>query len=353
MLTEKGSTEIVEHGGDRTFTWFTPARRRATEYELFTIGQQSSPDDWLDVGWPLRFDNGRAPWVDESSVVQSTMWSRYRDPHNVWQRPYVSACNQDEQALTRLLPVLTEGSAPGLSPTWSNEVLARSYAAWPFVEYGLFLALAYAVREARSDTIEFSVVFQAADRLRLLQDIVLHLDHLHEAVPGFSDADARAVWMTDPTMTPIREFVERMVVCEDWMEILVAVSLVFEPIVGHLVKSELFARRAPSFGDAATPAVLAQAVRDAHRALDSTQELVRLVCADPAHGKANEAVIRQWIQEWELPCRTAAESFMPTFTACGIDATEQADILARALTNQRAAVAGADLAGAGISEARA
>lgn len=38
--------------GHRTFTWFTPRRRTATEYELYTVGQQSSPEQWLNVGWP-------------------------------------------------------------------------------------------------------------------------------------------------------------------------------------------------------------------------------------------------------------------------------------------------------------
>ena len=51
-------------------------------------------------------------------------------------------------------------------------MLSRYYAAWPFVEYGLFLALCYAVREALGDTIAFSIAFQAGGRMRHLQDIV-------------------------------------------------------------------------------------------------------------------------------------------------------------------------------------
>jgi methane monooxygenase component A beta chain/propane monooxygenase small subunit len=345
VLTETEAATRLGEGQPRTFVWFTPARRKPTEYELYTVGQQSGPQDWLDVDWPLRFDNGRAPWVDESSAVRSSLWPAYRDPRGVWQRPYVSACNQDEQALGRLLPVLTQGSAAGLSPTWSGEILAGPYAAWPFVEYGLFLALAYAVREARSDTIEFSVVFQAADHLRLLQDIVLHLDHLHDEVSGFSDAGAREAWMTDPTLVPIREVIERLVVSQDWMEILVAVNLVFEPLVGHLAKTELFGRRAPSFGDAATPTVLAQSVVDADRALESTQALVGLVCADPDHGPANRAIVAGWVDGWSERCAAAARAFLPTFTVCGIDADSRAEALSRSVARQRAAAAGAGVTG--------
>lgn len=341
MTTEATVARPVELEGHRTFTWFTPARRKPTEYELYTVGQQSTPDEWLHVDWPLRFDDGRAPWEEESSAVRTSEWSAYRDPHQLWQRPYVSTCNQDQQALARLVPVLTMGSA-AITPIWSQKILARSYAAWPFVEYGLFLSLAYAVRLAMSDTVQFSVVFQAVDRMRLLQDIVHHLDHLQES-PEFSDAGAREAWMSDSTLVPIREVIERIAASQDWVEILVAGTLVFEPLVGHLAKAELFSRRAPMFGDGTTPAVLASALLDSGRHLESVQALVRLVCQDPVHGDQNQATVRRWIEEWQPRCEAAARSFLPTFSDCGIDAKESANALSRALANQRAAVEGAGI----------
>ena len=63
-------------------------------------------------------------------------------------------------------------------------MLSRYYAAWPFVEYGLFLALCYAVREALGDTIAFSIAFQAGDLMRHLQDIVHLMFDLAEAREG-------------------------------------------------------------------------------------------------------------------------------------------------------------------------
>jgi methane monooxygenase component A beta chain/propane monooxygenase small subunit len=341
VTTQQAAAAPVELGGDRTFTWFTPARRRPSEYELYTVGQQSTPEQWLNVDWPLRFDDGRAPWVEESSAVRTSAWSTYRDPCQIWQRPYVSTSNQDEQALGRLVPVLTKGSATAITPTWSREVLGRTYAAWPFVEYGLFLSLAYAVRQAMSDTVQFSVVFQAMDRMRLLQDIVQHLDCLHEDDTGFSDSGAREAWMTDPTLVPIRELVEGIVASEDWVEILIASTLVFEPLLGYLAKSELFSRRAALFGDRATPTVLALALRDTDRHVESVQALVRLVTADPTHAEQNQATIRGWIAQWGLRCEAAARSFLPILASAGLDPEGCEDALSRALANQRAAVEGA------------
>jgi methane monooxygenase component A beta chain/propane monooxygenase small subunit len=53
-----------------------------------------------------------------------------------------------------------------MNPEWVREVLGRYYAAWPFVEYGLFLSLCYAVREALGDSVMFALVFEAADKVR-------------------------------------------------------------------------------------------------------------------------------------------------------------------------------------------
>jgi methane monooxygenase component A beta chain/propane monooxygenase small subunit len=333
--------ETAEHHkdlvGNRQFTWFTPAKRKPTEYESYTVGQYSSPDQWMDVGWPLRFDDGAEPWSHDYSKVKTTRWADYRDPFGVWQRPFVSQTNQDQQSLARLVPVLVHNSAAATSSTWTDNVLAKTYAAWPFVEYGLFLSLAYAIRQAMSDTAQFATVFQAVDRLRLLQDIVLHLDHLTEET-GFSDAGARDAWMSDPTLVPIRELVEHIYASEDWVEIVVVTTLVFEPIVGRLAKAELFTKRATLAGDATTPLVIAGALRDNERHVETVQALVQHLIADPETGAANAEIIRGWIAEWTPRAEAAAKALLPVLESAGEDAQTAADALARIVTEQNSIV---------------
>ncbi|MGQ0465735.1 MAG: methane/phenol/Toluene hydroxylase [Sporichthyaceae bacterium] len=332
-----------EFSGDRSFTWFTPARRKPSEYESYTIGQQSDPGQWLHIDWPVRFDDGTPPWSEESSAVRTTTWRDYRDPAGTWQRPFVSATNQDQQALARILPILTRTGGTSTDPAWRDGVLGRTYAAWPFVEYGLFLSLAYGVRQAMSDTVQFTVVFQAADRMRLLQDIVFHLDHLGEADDAFSDAGAREAWMTDPALVPIRELVEHLVASDDWMEALVVATLVFEPLLGHLAKTELFSYRAAYAGDGATPAVLAGALRDSDRHIAGVAALVRLVCADPATGADNAKVLAGWVEGWGPRCEAAATAFLGAFAAAGVDDTAAKEALARALDRQHRTLVDAGL----------
>jgi len=100
--------------GHRTFTWFTPRRRAATEYELYTVGQQSSPEQWLHVGWPIRFDDGREPYTASSTAIRCGNWPDYRDLAGLSQRPYVAA-NHTEQTLARLIPAqLSAGLGSGI-----------------------------------------------------------------------------------------------------------------------------------------------------------------------------------------------------------------------------------------------
>jgi hypothetical protein len=135
----EGQVAIPAFEGHRTFTWFTPQRRRATEYELYTVGQQSSPQQWLNVDWPIRFDDGREPYTASSTVIRCGNWHDYRDPAALWQRPYIAAANHEEQALGRLIPgELSAGLAAGMDEAWLDPMLSRYYGAWPFVEYGLF-----------------------------------------------------------------------------------------------------------------------------------------------------------------------------------------------------------------------
>jgi hypothetical protein len=243
------------------------------------------------------------------------------------QRIYVDDTNQQQRTLERLVPVWTAEMASTADDAWLTGSLAKFYGAWPFVEYGLFLSLAYVVRQCRADTVEFMVAFQAFDHMRLQQDIVQQLYQMGLDVPGFSDEGAREVWMTDPAMTPIREILEHIIASDDWFETLVAINLAFEPLIGSLAKRELFSKVASTKGDNATPAVVAQAAVDFTRAQRCMQALVELVCADPVHGASNRAVIEEWVNDWGARCQKAAAAFIGAFPSetVGADALAATD----------------------------
>ena len=322
--TDVASTARDGLAGDRTFTWIRTAKRTPTEYELLTVGLQSSPEEWMHVGWPVCFEDGSPPWGDNLSQVRTSLLSDYRDPSQLWQRPYVANTNHQQQALDRLVPVCTAMTAGSVSQQWRTEILERPYCAWPFVEYGLFLALAYVVRQCRADTVEFMIAFQVFDRLRLQQDIVQHLFQLELDMPVFSDEHGRDAWMSDAALIPIREIVEQIIGGNDWFETVVAINLAFEPLVGQLAKHGLFASLAPVNGDSATPVVLAQSRLDAKRAGEAVVDLVRLACADPDHGAANKTLISEWVGKWTERCRKASDGLATFFPSAELAGAAQA-----------------------------
>jgi methane monooxygenase component A beta chain/propane monooxygenase small subunit len=338
--TKECSLTTPTLAGYRQFVWFKPAGRRPTQYEAYTVGQQSSPEQWLHVDWPLRFDDGRAPYIAESTALRA-QWSDYRDPTQTWQRPYVAQHNQQEQTIGTLVPeALRESLYESIVPAWREKVLGTYYAAWPFVENGEFRCLCYAVREALSDTLTFSLAFTASDKLRHSQDIVYYLLTLKELDPPFSDDGARAAWMTDPTLLPLRETIERIHSLTDWAEIAVAIHLVLEPLAGELFKTEFLAKLAPLNGDSVTSMILASARQDSRRHLASTQALVGLALADPTHGAANRALVGEWIHKWTPRAAAAARALGTLFELDGIVSVSAAPQIERAFARHRSIIAG-------------
>ena len=326
----------VPPASNRQFAWFKPAGRRPTQYEAYTVGLQSTPGEWLHVGWPLRFDDGRPPWDAESTALRCKGWRDFRDPTETWQRPYVSRHNHQEQAIAVFVQeALRGGLAETMAPAWRDVVVGTYYAAWPFVEYGEFLCLCYAVRQALSDTLTFSLAFQVSDKLRHSQDVVHYLLTLQEIDPAFSDAGARDAWMTDPALVPLRETIERIHSLGDWAETVLAINLVLEPLVGNLFKTEFLSRLAPLNGDAITPMILASVRPDTQRHLASAEALVRLVIADPDHGHANRALVGTWLDKWTPHALAAARALAPLFALDGIRTTPFGPALERVTAGHR------------------
>jgi propane monooxygenase small subunit len=211
----------------------------------------SSPQEWLRVGWPVRFDNGR--------------------------EPYVQVTNYDEQALDRLVPAAF--AADGLA------------------------TLAGIMR--------FALAFEATDKLRHQQDVVRLLLDLAELDQTFSDEQARDAWMSDPKLVPARENIERIFSLNDWAEIIVAIDLAFEPLVGALIKDEFLARNASHNGDPVTPVILAAARRDTARHRAATEAFVRFLVEDPEFGADNHAVIGRWTNRWAAESAAALDRSRP------------------------------------------
>ncbi len=184
---------------------------------------------------------------------------------------------------------------------------------YPFVEYGLFLALCYAEREALSDTVTFSIVFEAGDKLRHLQDVVYYSFELADAFPGFNDDGVQDAWQSDPLWQGARKAVANIIALNDWMEVVVATNMCFDRLFGELAKVEYFSRFAAANGDVVTPIIIASSEADTARTQRWNAALIEHVLADPVHGSANRDIVTSWIEKWDSYSLEACEAFGPAF----------------------------------------
>jgi hypothetical protein len=321
---------------NRQFTWFTPSKRKASDYESYTLGQQSYPDQWLDVGWPLCFEDGRAPFTNTVTSVRCSSWGSFRDPDKTMNRPYVAQSSREQQSLSVMIhETLQDDMIQNMNPVWRDQALGKYYSAWPFVEYGQFISLAYAVREVMVDTLTYALTFQSADKIRHQQDIVHLFFALKEAHPEYSDDAARPAWLTSKELVPTREIIERVVDSNDWAEVVLVLNLIFEPLVGELFKTEFICRNAASNGDPVTPMIIASVRRDSKRHQRLTHALVTHLLDDDEFGNKNRDVINGWLAKWTPLCMTAARAMQPLFEIDGIEVQPFESSLDRVITNQR------------------
>ncbi len=331
--------------GNRSFVWVNAAGKRPTEYEDLTVGQQSTPAQYAFQGWPIRFDDGRDPYTEDSTAIRSSDWYAYRDPNQTWQRGYISGIHESERALERSF----EGAhAAGLfafaNEGWVGKGLAEHYMTYPFIEYGLFLALCYAEREALSDTVTFSMVFEAGDKLRHLQDVVYYSFELAEAFPGFDDTGVHAAWTGDPLWQGARKAVENIIASYDWMEVVVATNLCFDRLFGELAKVEYFSRFAAANGDVVTPIIIASSEADTARTQRWTSALIKHLLDDPAHGSANRDIINSWIEKWDSYSLEACNAFAPAFSQAPVQPGTFEKAMSGVKAKQAAYLANLDLA---------
>ena len=304
----------------RTFDWYTPKRRRATLYEDVTIDSQPSIHRHIDRDWPVHFEDGRGLWWSESTRLQSGDWYAFRDPGELWERNYYQQGTEHER--------LVEGAVSGarrertledFTPEWVD--FLRAHLQVPaFVEHGLWLALASAGRDCLSDSVAHCVVLDAAMKQRHAQAIVLYGLDLEACFGDFPVERARASFLRDAHWQPARGYLERLRATSDWGERIVAANVCFEPLVGLLLRRELFMRAPKWGGDALTSTVGHVAQLEWAWIHDWTAELMRFVLADAEHGAANREVLEGWIADWLPEARAAASALDPVFAELPVGA---------------------------------
>lgn len=292
------------------FQYVKPARRRATQYEEITLHTQWDPKNFAAQGWFNYDASGRPIWNEDSTLLRSPDWWAYRDPHGEWFKPFVKRQADTGRAIELAVSgAKRAGLFSGIDPDWLK-FIGDHYCAYRYAEYGLFMALCHAQREAGSDVIAQPIVFQAVEKDRHAQDITLYGLELEQNIPGFSDSGCKDVWLNAPEWQPARRMVERLLAARDWGEIHIVINCLVDPLFSALFNRELVLRNTSAHGDPVTSVIAEGAEADRAMRRESSREFAALLCQQVPQ---NRDVINAWIVEWIDDVRAACEALAPLF----------------------------------------
>lgn len=308
------AVDAKEDFGDRRgFTSFEPAGRRATIYEDVTIDTQPSPGRLQYRGFPTRFDDGRTSWQAESTRLRCTDWYAYRDPAAMWERTYYQIGTRFERSIEDSINVARrDGHLGRLDKAWVDW-LRDNFQQLAFFDHGVWLLTAVAARDGLSDSVSHCICFEAAMKQRQAQAVVLYAMDLEDAHGDLPIETAKQSWLDDEPWQPARKLLEELRTVTDWAERVVVINCFMEPLIGVLLRRELYLKGCALVGDTILPTLLNVAQLEYQYSRDWTDALVRMLLADAEHGTANAAVLQDWADRWLPTVREAVAALRPVF----------------------------------------
>jgi propane monooxygenase small subunit len=311
---EAGALEFPS-SDSRTFTYYAPAKRRATVYEDVTVDVQPDPERYLTQGWVYGFANGPGGYPHDWTALKSSNWHEFLDPNEEWEQTiYRYNANVVRQVQQTVANAKAGESFLTENRSWLA-LLERHVSAWAHVEHGIGMYVYTSCqRDAPTNMINNALAVAAAHKLRFAQDLILHNLEVSEQVAEFDGSAHKAIWHSDPVWQATRENVERLTAARDWAEAYFATAIVFEPLVGDLFRSHFVMQTAARQGDYVTPTLIGAGEADVARDQRAARRLFSILGGDAEHGAYNRAVMEGWLDEWVPRSAIAARELQPIWS---------------------------------------
>lgn len=299
----------------RRYSYYQPAKKRATMYEDVTVDVQPDPDRHLTQGWIYGFGNGPGGYPQEWTAAKSSNWHAFLDPNEEWEQTiYRNSSAVVHQVSLCLENAKRARAYDGWNSAWLK-FIQNNLGAWMHAESGMGLHVFTSIqRSAPTNMINNAVAVNAAHKLRFAQDLALFNLDLSDAEEEFDGLAHKEIWQSAPEWQPTREAVERLTAIGDWCELLFATNIVFEQLVGSLFRSELVMQVSARNGDYITPTIVGTGEHDYDRDLNYSRALFRMLSRDEQHGEANKALFATWMSEWVPRCLAAARALQPIWS---------------------------------------
>ena len=314
---EAGAKEFPS-STSRTYNYFTPAKKRATVYEDVTVDIQPDPERHLLQGWVYGFADGTGGYPHEWTKLKSSNWHEFLDPNEEWEQ---TIYRNNANVVRQIHQNLENARAARAFANWNRgwiTVVQRHVSAWAHVEHGIGMHVYLpANRDAPTNMINNALAVAAAHKLRFGQDMILYNLELSEEIEGFDGEAHKEAWNSDPVWQGVRRNVEEITAIRDWAEAFFAATVVFEPLVGELFRSEFVMQAAAPQGDFVTPTLMGAGESDTARDARVSRRLFSMLADDPEHGEENRRTMQGWLNEWAPKSLAAGRDMQPIWSQPG------------------------------------
>lgn len=310
-----GAAEFVG-SSSRKYNYFQPRGKRATHYEDVTVDVQPDPERYLIQNWIIEFEGGKGggAYRKDNTAALSSNWHAFRAPDQEWERTHYQRQSKIE---TMVQNVITNARKAGAHKVFDKAwltILQKHLGAWKHAEFGLGTSLMQAQRYGYTQMINNATLTNSSYKMRLTQDITLYLAEIGMDIEGWSDELGKQTWLEDPIWQPTRLAIETIMGCEDYLEQYFAINIIFEPLVGELIRSGFFMQAAAANNDFITPPVISAAEADYERNLANTVDLIYLLAHDETHGEHNRQLFKSWIAKHGDLAEKAANALQPIWS---------------------------------------
>jgi hypothetical protein len=300
----------------KTFAWFEGRRRPPSEYEELTVG--------LHFGEEALVSTRVGTWSLDNTRLANVPWEDFRDPSQLHYRSWVALQDRAERELGATLDLARQaGFVDGLDSGWRRE-MATLVGGLAFAEWGVAMAMQYVERFCLSSAVAQAAQLQVCDELRHAQRALEWSDALRGGAAADGGEDpARAAWLEQPALQPLRKAVELALTIEDWGEVIIAVNVCLEGLLQPFQR-ELYLGGSREQRDMGSAMLGQHCWVDEERHLAWTEAFVRMVTdADDA----NRGTVQGWYEQ-HAPAGQAALDALATGFPFG-DAGERAAEVAR------------------------
>jgi propane monooxygenase small subunit len=315
---EAGARGAFPSSTSRIYNYFTPAKRRATIYEDVTVDIQPDPERHLLQGWVYGFADGTGGYPQEWTKLKSSNWHEFLDPNEEWEQ---TIYRNNANVVRQIHQNLENARAARAFANWNRgwiTVVQRHVSAWAHVEHGIGMHVYLpANRDAPTNMINNALAVAAAHKLRFGQDMILYNLELSEEIEGFDGEAHKEAWNSDPVWQGVRRNVEELTAIRDWAEAFFAATVVFEPLVGELFRSEFVMQAAAPQGDFVTPTLMGAGESDTARDARVSRRLFSMLADDNEHGEENRRTMQGWLNEWAPKSLAAGRALQPIWSQPG------------------------------------